>query len=71
MFPRPVLTTVSTADNQIGLKSVIKEEGVWRIRKPEKVPIVEVFRVEEAGTGDILSQRFRDWRSKEPTQDQS
>ncbi|KAK5291761.1 decapping endonuclease targeting mRNA [Exophiala xenobiotica] len=54
------------------LKGVITEDGVWRIRKREKVPVIEVFKLEETGHGDILSQAFLDWRSKElaayPTQ---
>ncbi|KAK5459634.1 decapping endonuclease targeting mRNA [Exophiala xenobiotica] len=54
------------------LKGVITEDGVWRIRKREKVPVIEVFKVEETGHGDILSQAFLDWRSEElavyPTQ---
>ena len=35
---------------------------MWRIKKREKVPVLEVFKVEESGTGDILSQHFLDWR---------
>lgn len=47
------------------LKTSITQEGTWRIRKREKVPVLEVFRVEETGTGDILSQAFLNWRSQE------
>ena len=46
-----------------GLKNTITEEGVWRIRKPEKVPRIEVFKLEETGHGDILSANFVDWRT--------
>lgn len=46
-----------------GLKSVITEDGVWRIRKREKVPAIEVFKVEETGHGDILSPAFVEWRT--------
>jgi hypothetical protein len=47
-----------------GLKTVITGEGVWRIRKREKVPVIEVFQVEEKGYGDILSPAFVEWRTK-------
>ena len=47
------------------LKSTSTSEGVWRIRKPAKVPLLEVFKVEETGFGDILSQRFVEWRTTE------
>ncbi|KAL4776196.1 RAI1 like PD-XK nuclease-domain-containing protein [Aspergillus nidulans var. acristatus] len=45
------------------LKSVIKEGGTWRLRKVEKSSVIEVYQVEESGTGDILSQAFLSWRS--------
>lgn len=44
------------------LKETITSEGTWRIRKREKVPYLEVFKVEDSGTGDILSKAFIDWR---------
>ena len=47
------------------LKANITGEGVWRIRKREKIPSLEVYQVEESGTGDILPQTFLDWRTKE------
>jgi len=47
------------------LKSTITGEGTWRIRKREKVPFLEVFKVEQSGTGDILSKAFLDWRMQE------
>jgi RAT1-interacting protein len=37
-------------------------EGVWRIRRQERSPIIEIFRMEETGYGDILSDEFLDWR---------
>ncbi|EHA24413.1 hypothetical protein ASPNIDRAFT_209964 [Aspergillus niger ATCC 1015] len=46
------------------LKTTIQEEGTWRIRKREKSSLIEVFRVEESGTGDIISPAFSAWRSK-------
>ncbi|KAF7591975.1 decapping endonuclease targeting mRNA [Aspergillus hancockii] len=45
------------------LKSTINEEGTWRIRKLEKSSIIEVFKIEERGTGDIISSSFSVWRS--------
>ncbi|OJD15326.1 protein rai1 [Emergomyces pasteurianus Ep9510] len=45
------------------LKLVIKEEGLWRIRKQEKSPVIEVFKLEDSGHGGIISQAFIDWRS--------
>ncbi|KAI4207351.1 MAG: hypothetical protein LQ346_000600 [Caloplaca aetnensis] len=45
------------------LNGTIKEDGgVWRIRKRGKVPVIEVFKVEESGCGDILSNEFIKWR---------
>lgn len=44
------------------LKSTITTEGVWRIRRQERSPIIEIFKIEDAGHGDILSQEFLDWR---------
>ncbi|KAJ6024934.1 decapping endonuclease targeting mRNA [Penicillium herquei] len=49
------------------LKGTIKEEGVWRIRKQEKSPVIEVFKVEDSGYGDILSPAFKAWRTQETT----
>ncbi|KAF7616460.1 hypothetical protein AFLA_004520 [Aspergillus flavus NRRL3357] len=46
------------------LKSTINEDGMWRIRKLEKSSIIEVFRLEESGTGDIISPSFSAWRSR-------
>ncbi|KAL8701241.1 MAG: hypothetical protein Q9224_000586, partial [Gallowayella concinna] len=48
------------------LKGTVIEDGVWRIRKREKATVVEVFRLEERGHGDILSQEFVEWRSRCP-----
>jgi hypothetical protein len=44
---------------------VITEDGVWRIRKREKVPKLEVYKLEESGHGDILSENFVHWRTYE------
>ena len=48
-----------------GLKTVITTDGVWRIRKRERVPKVEVYKVEQSGHGDILSENFVRWRTCE------
>ncbi|KAF7511275.1 decapping endonuclease targeting mRNA [Endocarpon pusillum] len=45
------------------LKTIITEQGVWRIRKVEKSSRLEIFKIEETGHGDILSRNFMDWRS--------
>lgn len=52
------------ADCRKVLKSTIKGDGVWRIRRREKDARIEVFRVEEAGHGNILSDEFVNWRIK-------
>ena len=46
-----------------GLKQTITTHGVWRIRKKERSPVIEVFKVEETGYGDILSSEFVEWRN--------
>jgi len=45
------------------LKATINTDGVWRIRKREKSSVLEVFRLEESGTGNILSDAFVEWRT--------
>lgn len=45
-----------------GLKHVIQGDGVWRIRKLEKSHVIQVYKVEESGHGDILSSAFKTWR---------
>jgi len=44
------------------MKTTITEDGVWRIRRKERSPTIEVFRLEETGHGDILSDEFINWR---------
>lgn len=46
------------------LRHVIVGEGVWRIRRAANGGAVEVFKVEETGTGGILKQSFLDWRAQ-------
>ncbi|KAL9129859.1 MAG: hypothetical protein Q9217_001814 [Psora testacea] len=47
-----------------GLKQTITGEGVWRIRRRERSPVIEVFKLEETGYGTILSREFVEWRTK-------
>lgn len=42
---------------------MIRSDGVWRIRKRERVPKIEVIKVEESGHGDIISEAFLQWRT--------
>jgi RAT1-interacting protein len=44
---------------------VVNTEGAWRIRKREKSPVIEVFKIEESGHGDILSSNFVASRTKQ------
>ncbi|KOS19364.1 Decapping nuclease RAI1 [Escovopsis weberi] len=47
------------------LKQTINDEGVWRIScQPAVSSSIEVFKVEETGHGDILSDDFKNWRIK-------
>lgn len=45
------------------LKQTITTDGVWRIRRRERSPVIEIFRNEESGCGDILSPEFIEWRN--------
>ena len=46
------------------MKATINEDGAYRIRRRERGPTIEVFKIEEAGHGDILSDEFINWRIK-------
>ena len=46
-----------------GLGKTITTDGVWRIRRVERCPAIEVFKKEESGHGDILSPEFVEWRN--------
>lgn len=48
----------------IVIKATITEDGVWRIRRKERSSTIEIFRSEETGHGDILSDEFINWRIK-------
>jgi len=46
------------------LKATIVGQGVWRIRKaPRNSDHIEIFKIEETGTGNILSGGFLKWRT--------
>ncbi|KAI5299283.1 decapping endonuclease targeting mRNA [Ascosphaera atra] len=46
------------------LRETITTDGVWRIRRREKSSVIEVYKLEEPGHGDILSDAFVAWRSQ-------
>ena len=46
------------------LKKTVVGEGVWRIRRRERSAVIELFKVEETGFGDILSKEFVGFRTK-------
>ncbi|KAI1076277.1 RAI1-domain-containing protein [Whalleya microplaca] len=46
------------------LRNTIDDEGVWRIRRRPGSETVEVFKVEEVGHGQILTDEFINWRIK-------
>ncbi|KAL2862991.1 DXO/RAI1 family decapping nuclease [Aspergillus lucknowensis] len=45
------------------LKTTLQEGGTWRLRKAQKSSVIEILKVEDSGTGDILSQNFLTWRA--------
>jgi RAT1-interacting protein len=54
----------------LGLTATINDEGVWRISRKPQAPAIEVYKVEETGHGDILSDDFKNWRIKLALQQQ-
>ncbi|KAL1835826.1 hypothetical protein VTJ49DRAFT_6025 [Mycothermus thermophilus] len=46
------------------LRANITGEGVWRIRRAHRSNSIELFRVEEAGHGSIITDEFMNWRIK-------
>ena len=54
----------ASANLALGLKQTITGEGVWRIRRRERSPMIEIFKNEESGYGDILSREFIQWRTQ-------
>lgn len=47
-----------------GLRHTITDEGVWRIKRRPRSAEIEVFKVEEVGHGDIITDDFMNWRIK-------
>ncbi|MCJ1375485.1 decapping endonuclease targeting mRNA [Loxospora ochrophaea] len=45
------------------LKRTITTDGVYRIRRKRAAYTIDVFKLEETGSGDILSQDFLAWRN--------
>lgn len=46
------------------LKAVINGPGVWRIKRRPRVREVEVYRIQDFGTGDIIKKSFIAWRDE-------
>ncbi|KAK7416566.1 decapping endonuclease targeting mRNA [Neonectria magnoliae] len=46
------------------LTKTVNDEGVWRITRQPQSSTIDVFKVEETGHGNILSDEFKDWRIK-------
>ncbi|KAI9711964.1 MAG: decapping endonuclease targeting mRNA [Chrysothrix sp. TS-e1954] len=44
------------------LQQHINGEGIWKIKRNDKSNTVDIWRVEQTGTGDILSREFLSWR---------
>lgn len=62
----PILENLAKID-LLGLRSTISSEGIWKIKRKERSSEIEVYRVEEFGHGDILSDEFFTWRSRNVT----
>lgn len=56
--------SVLMCTRRIGLRRTINDDGVWRIRRQPGSDSIDVFRVEEAGHGKILTDEFINWRIK-------
>ncbi|KAI1098530.1 RAI1-domain-containing protein [Jackrogersella minutella] len=46
------------------LRNTVNDEGVWRIKRQANSGVIEVFKVEEVGHGNILPDEFINWRIK-------
>ena len=46
------------------LRNTITDEGVWRIKRRPRSAEIEVYRVEEVGHGNIITDEFMNWRIK-------
>ena len=56
--------SIRILSDYLGLKQTITTEGVWRIRRQDKSPIIEVFKLNESSYGGIVSREFLDWRNR-------
>ena len=56
-------SNLSMTKASLGLKRTITTSGIWRIRRRERSPVIEVFKNEESGYGDILAPDFVEWRN--------
>lgn len=45
------------------LRHTVVGDGVWRIRKIARSDVIQVYQVDETGTGAILSKKFIEWRA--------
>ncbi|KXH43367.1 hypothetical protein CNYM01_03096 [Colletotrichum nymphaeae SA-01] len=52
------------AEFLVWLRQTINDDGVWRIRRRAGEPTIEVFKVDEAGHGELLTDDFINWRIK-------
>ncbi|TIC99619.1 Decapping nuclease RAI1 [Colletotrichum higginsianum] len=52
------------ADFLVWLRQTINDDGVWRIRRRAGEPTIEVFKIDEAGHGELLTDDFINWRIK-------
>lgn len=46
------------------IRASIDDDGVWRIRRKPRSPVIEMFKIEETGHGRILTDEFINWRIK-------
>ncbi|KAG9245313.1 protein RAI1 [Calycina marina] len=46
------------------IKATVTEDGVYRIRRKGRSATIEIFKIEETGHGEILSDEFINWRIK-------
>lgn len=61
-FARDFLTFVKDVIHKDSAARGGVDGGVWKIRRVDRSPVIEVFKVEESGYGDILSREFVEWR---------
>lgn len=55
----------ATADFLQFLKQTVVGSGVWRIQRRDRgAPTIEIFKVEDSGTGNILKHDFVRWREE-------